>query len=260
MSRPREGRLPQIAELVTKEQNGRFARTIVNRLWAKLMGRGLVEPIDTMGNRPWNEDVLDWLAADVVDHGYDLKRTLALIATSRAYQMESVHYAPEDEYVFRGPRPRRMSAEQLLDGIGRVTGAWQEESKFNVPLRQKDEPPVRAWRGTATALTRALGRPNREQVTTQRVNEPTTLQALELTNGEDLNNVINRGAESLSAELGEAGIDAAIDRVYFRALQRAPSDAERQAAKALLGDAMTKEGLADLVWSVIMLAEFQVVY
>ncbi len=260
MTRSRDGRLPQIARLVTKEENGRFTRTIVNRLWAKLMGRGLVEPLDNMGSQPWNEDVLDWLATDLVDHGYDLKRTLSVIATSRAYQMPSVHIAPEGDFVFRGPTPRRMTAEQLLDGIGRVTGAWQEGAKFAVPRTEEEEPPVRAWRVSATPLTRALGRPAREQVNTQRVNEATTLQALELTNGDDLDQYIKRGAESLAKELEARSVSDAVETVYIRALQRRPEDAERAAAVSLLGKNVDAEHLADLVWAMTMLAEFQVVY
>ena len=71
-------------------ENGRLSRTIVNRLWQRLMGRGLVEPMDSMDSPAWNEDLLDWLAADLVEHQYDLKHTLRTIATSRAYQLPSV--------------------------------------------------------------------------------------------------------------------------------------------------------------------------
>ncbi len=213
-----------------------------------------------MGSQPWNEDVLDWLATDLVEHGYDLKQTLSIIATSRAYQMATVHVAPEDEFVFRGPTPRRMTAEQLLDGIGRITGAWQEGAKFAVPKTEKEEQPVRAWRISATPLTRTLGRPAREQVHTQRVNEATTLQALELTNGDDLDAYIKRGAEALAAELVERNTHEIVDTIYIRALQRPPGQTERDAAAALLGDSVSAGHLGDLVWTIAMLPEFQVVY
>ncbi|MEC9094579.1 MAG: DUF1549 domain-containing protein, partial [Planctomycetota bacterium] len=79
-------RLKQTAELVTGKQNGRFTRTIVNRIWKRMMGRGLVEPVDTMGNQPWNEDLLDYLAVHLEENGYDLKKTMSLIANSKIYQ------------------------------------------------------------------------------------------------------------------------------------------------------------------------------
>ena len=76
---PKSERLAQLARLVTHADNGRFARTIVNRIWHRLMGRGIVQPVDVMANEPWSEDLLDELAGDFVDHGYDLKRLIAVI-------------------------------------------------------------------------------------------------------------------------------------------------------------------------------------
>src|SRR5256885_17173852 len=69
-------RLKQLAELITSRKDGRLTRTIVNRLWARFMGRGLIEPTDEMDNPAWDQDLLDWLAADLVENGYDLKQTL----------------------------------------------------------------------------------------------------------------------------------------------------------------------------------------
>src|SRR5438445_461222 len=71
---PREKRQEQLAAILTSRANGRLARTLVNRLWGKLMGRGLVEPADQMDNRPWYPELLDWLAADFVDNSYDVRK------------------------------------------------------------------------------------------------------------------------------------------------------------------------------------------
>lgn len=120
----REERLATTAELATSRENGRLTRTIVNRLWSRLMGRGLVEPVDMMGNRPWSEDLLDFLAWDLAENGYDLKRTLALITSSRIYQSETVEPpAPNQEYVFAGPLAKRMTAEQFIDAVWGLTGS-----------------------------------------------------------------------------------------------------------------------------------------
>ena len=126
-SAPRKERMEQLADILVKPENGRFARTIVNRLWAHLMGRGIVEPLDDMDQAPWSQDLLDWLASDLVAHGYDLKHTLRRIATSRTYRLPSIGLAdPSDRgpYVFRGPLTRRMSAEQFVDAVSTVTGVW----------------------------------------------------------------------------------------------------------------------------------------
>ena len=128
---PRTRRMAQLADLLVKPENGRFARTIVNRLWAALLGRGIVEPLDDMDQEPWSQDLLDWLATDFVAHGQDLKHTLGVIVSSRAYQLPSVDAPAPDEsgpYEFHGPYVRRMSAEQFADALSAFCGVWPQAS------------------------------------------------------------------------------------------------------------------------------------
>ena len=115
-------RKQQLMEIITGRQNGRLPRTVVNRLWQRLLGHGFVEPVDEMDKPAWSPALLDWLAEDLVAHRYDLKHTLARILTSRAYQLPAVSQ-PENEthYVFRGPTVRRLSAEQFSDALLAVT-------------------------------------------------------------------------------------------------------------------------------------------
>src|SRR5262249_33694747 len=105
-SLPKPKRLEQLAGLITHPDNGRFARTIVNRLWHRFMGRGLVHPVDVMANKPWSESLLDYLAVYLVDHGCDLKKLIEHIVSSRVYQSQTVVQAQEtvgEDYLFRGP-------------------------------------------------------------------------------------------------------------------------------------------------------------
>ena len=90
------------------------------------MGRGLVEPLDDMEQRAWYPELLDWLAADLVENGYDLKKTMERILTSEAYQLRSVPATEllAQDYVFRGPLVRRLSAEQFQDALSEITGVW----------------------------------------------------------------------------------------------------------------------------------------
>jgi hypothetical protein len=126
---------------MTHPENGRFTRTIVNRLWHRLMGHGIVHPVDAMQSPPWNADLLDFLAVDLADHDYDLKHTLELIATSRAYQSrcESVH-APSDglAYRFAGPRAKRLTAEQFVDAVWQLTGA--APMRYDAPVQRALSP------------------------------------------------------------------------------------------------------------------------
>ncbi|MCA9078138.1 MAG: DUF1549 domain-containing protein [Planctomycetaceae bacterium] len=122
-------RLRQLAELMTHPDNGRLSRTIVNRLWQRMMGRGIVHPVDAMQTEPWSADLLDYLAVHLQEHDYDLKQTLTLIANSHAYQSQTV--AIEDAsttgpFIFEGPLAKRMTAEQFLDALWQTTGTWPD--------------------------------------------------------------------------------------------------------------------------------------
>ena len=122
----RAERLSRLADLMTGRNNGRLTRTFVNRLWQRFFGYGLVEPVDVMDKAGWNQGLLDWLAEDFADHGYDVKHTIEMILTSQAYQRPAV-FTPEPpgpDYVFRGPLVRRMTAEQFSDAVSTVTGVW----------------------------------------------------------------------------------------------------------------------------------------
>lgn len=256
--KPRGERLNQLAALMTAPDNGRTARTIVNRLWQRLMGRGIVEPVDVMDNRPWDEDLLDYLAVDFADHGYDIKRTIALIAASRAYQAPcEVRQAPvsDRDYIFTGPVARRMTAEQFIDAVWLLTHTAHE--KIDAPLPDYDGP-IRAALVNADPLMRSLGRPNREQVVTTRPDQLSTLQALDLTNGRILNDTLTRGARRLMSQHDQTAV-ALIDDLYLRALCRPPTDAERQIARQIVGEPMTEAGAADLLWSIVMLPEFELI-
>jgi len=443
-------KLKQLADLICNRRDGRLTRTLVNRLWQKFLGRGLVEPVDDMEKTAWNQDLLDWLAEDFADHGYDVKRVIELILTSNAYQLPAVSSQEQDrpDFVFQGPLVRRMSAEQFRDGLAAMTGLgyplpaanldfsagrpagastatapapakwiWNEpaaaekarpgtiylrknfslaaippeasvlvvcDNSFvlylngkkvgegndfakpflfdirprlvkgpnyfsvkavnNLPgnvapkdgdpapgqenpagfllyarLRDKsvvldfatdatwtwsDQPAnwlkarvtaadwkpaaelgdlsiapwklgtnyvqkilagiqpgrVRAALVAADSLQIALGRPNREQVVTQRSPTATTLQALELTNGAELAKLLHRGAERILEEQPQPQSRALVEQLYSQAFGRRPTAQELELSLGLLGDHPQLEGLEDLLWNLAMLPEFQLIY
>ena len=436
----RAKRIEQLAKAVTSPGNGRLSRTIVNRLWARFLGRGLVEPVDEMEKESWHTDLLDLLASDLADNGYNLKFTMEQIMTSYAYQLRAVNGAEQadKDYIFRGPTVRRMTAEQFVDAVATLTGNWKpspakkiefdganlagvtggaeqndlpkgkwiwstakaaegvepgtsffrkrielpdkpttadviavvdnsfvllvnqrngtagknwEEPKFrNLAKRFKQgenlvtvlatnegsgKNPAGLWLGirfqfadgstmdvvsdkswkvstdgsdgwnkpefddttwrsaselggadmapwglakrmkisgsvlafggrfresmqNKTALTTALGRPNREQVTTERPSAATTLQALALTNGEVLSKLIKDGAAVLADEGG--GQQHLAKRVFRAALGRAPNQAESAMLAELIRGDNAAESVEDVLWAVTMLPEFQLIY
>ena len=186
------------ARLFTCKENKRFARTFVNRIWDRLFGIGLVVSVDDMDRAPWDTELLDALVEDFVDHGYDIQFLLERIMLSRAYQSPAMlERTKQKDSIFRGPRLRRLTAEQFVDAISSITGEWRvlapEESGVGIYSRE--------WRLKSSPLTRSLGRPIRDQVYTTRNTEATTLQALEAVNGATLDSLLARGARRMLGEL-----------------------------------------------------------
>jgi hypothetical protein len=189
-----------------------------------------------------------------------LKQTLYSIFTSRAYQLPAVIQEGErdDKFIFKGPLIRRMSAEQFTDAISTVTGIWQSKPATR-PAKEGSPaaPEIRSALCSADPLTTALGRPNREQVVTERATAATTLQALELTNGSTLAKVLHAASTKMLA--GKPAPDEIITGIYQRALGRDPTTKEFELARETVGSPATADGTEDLMWAIFMLPEFQLI-
>src|SRR5262249_35541621 len=118
---------------------------------------------------------------------------------------------------------------------------------------------IRASLVAADPLMTALGRPNREQVVTTRSSVATTLQALEMTNGETLVDILKRGADNLLNDPAMAK-KSLIPTLYERALGRKPTEPELKLAQNIVGKPVQPAGVEDLLWSLTMLPEFQLIY
>lgn len=263
-----EGKLEQLAEFLTAPKNGRLYRTIVNRIWAQLMGRGLVEPVDQMDNEPWDQDLLDWLASDFVASGHDLKKLIFAITTSRTYQLPTVETKSENDliaadYVFRGMHKRRLSAEQFADAVSMIVyPVYSDTLKNHRPMKELElnytYPFARASLVRNDPFLTALGRPARENVTTSRSSQGNLLQALELTNGDAFAMALDNGAERWHRRYPDS--ERLVTELYRHALGRVPVAAELKAAVTLLGNSATHDDVEDLLWSVMLLPEFQLIH
>lgn len=257
-------RLKQLAEVLVQKKNGRLYRTFVNRIWAQLMGRGLVEPVDAMDNAPWSQDLLDWLASDFASNGADIKQLIRLITTSKTYQMRTLGIKSQElltnsTFTFRGPLRRRLSAEQFADGLSQVFQPLYTDSmiaKKSLPKEIfKEIPFARASLVKNDAFLTALGRPTRENVTTNRNVQGNLLQALELTNGVTFNRALFQGANHwvLKYPLSEQLVNV----LYNKALGRNPTAKELQVALKYIGNKSSIEKVQDLAWAIFLLPEFQ---
>jgi len=261
-------KLKQLADFLTAPKNGRLYRTIVNRMWAQLMGRGIVEPVDIMDNEPWSQDLLDWLASDFVEHNGDLKRLIFTITTSKTYQLQSVGIKDENDifkanYLFKGMHRRRLSAEQFADAVSTIIAPVYPDtvSQFNpfknVKLVERQNY-ARASLVKNDVFLTALGRPNRENVSTSRSSQASLLQALELTNGNTFNNVLHAGANKWREKYPNN--EQIVNELYKKCLGRSPREAELKNALRVLGTSPDTESIQDLMWAMLLLPEFQLIY
>ena len=259
----------QLAENMIKPVNGRLYRTLVNRIWAQLMGRGLIEPVDIMDNEPWSQDLLDWMAFNFEQNRSDMKELIYLIATSKTYQLPSVGFKDPNniisrDYKFIGMVRKRMTAEQFSDAVGTLINPLFPDSlvKYN-PIGKagydmSGKTFARASLVVNNKFLTALGRPNRETVATSRESQANLLQALELTNGERFNSTLRNGAEKWKQKYKHG--DVIIKEIYLRALGREAQATEFKVAKKLLGDKPAPDSIQDLFWAIMLLPEFQIIY
>jgi hypothetical protein len=139
-------------------------------------------------------------------------------------------------------------------------GPWRIEEPWQIALSSASlYGQVRAALVSSDPLMSALGRPNREQVITSRPTVATTLEALELTNGETLARWLQRGAEHWLTDWPASG-EGLIVELYRRALGRVPTDAELRLAGEWVGIPIRTDGVEDLLWALTMLPEFQLIY
>jgi Protein of unknown function (DUF1553)/Protein of unknown function (DUF1549)/Bacterial Ig-like domain (group 2) len=183
-----------LADWMTRKDNPYLARATVNRLWSQLFGRGIIDPVDDIrsSNPPVNELLLDALARDFVDHDFDVRHILRTILNSQTYQ-RSARVNPfnkDDTQNFSHALPRRLSAEELLDTLGQVTGIRE-----NFAARYPGAPTVSLPAGGVRAgqlpdrqltseMLELFGRPRGETTCScERHEEASMTQALHLING-----------------------------------------------------------------------------
>jgi hypothetical protein len=243
-----------LAAWLTRPDNRFFARSVVNRYVAYLLGRGLVEPIDDLRatNPPSNVELMNALAEDFVKSGYDIKHLLRTIMNSRLYQLDSQPTTANaaDVKFYSHYRVKRLSAEPLLDAIDAVTGV---QTKFDkVPLGTKAIELPDAQYNNYFLTT--FGKPRREGVCEcERVSDPNLAQALHTLNGDPVTakvaNAQGRVAKLLAAKKSH---DQIVDELYLATLCRRPTAEERAACQKLRAE--TPEAKAfyeDLLWSLI---------
>jgi hypothetical protein len=245
--------------------NKYFAPALVNRVWAHYFGVGIVEPVADLsaGNPPSNPELLDWLARDFIEHGFDLKHLHRTILSSRTYQLSFVANESNefDERCYSHALLKRMPAEVLIDAVAQVTGTDHRYRSFAAP------PGTRAIAlgltrnfGDLEYVTEIFGRPLRTTTCgdCERSNEPTLNQAMYLINDQEINSRVSdkRGrANWLSNRVKDDR--ELVEEVYLSALSRYPSEEEMERALEFVAGAETRrDGVEDLHWVLLNVREF----
>jgi hypothetical protein len=253
---PREA----LAEWVTSPKNPYFAKVIVNRVWADLMGRGIVDPVDDLRatNPPSNPELLDALAVDFRKNGCDLKKLIKTIATSHVYGLSTT---PKDRNVgdtrnYSRHYRQRLRAEVLLDMVSDVTG---------VPERFNAMPPgsraIEVWTARSESdFLDSFGRPDPNQdPPCERTTDTTVVQALHLMNSPNLHRKVTADAGCAAALAKSSKPPAELaGEVYLLAYGRKPTDTERAAAVKRFDKkgATRRSAVEDLMWALVNTPEF----
>jgi hypothetical protein len=253
-----------LAVWLASPENPHFGRNLVNIVWAHFFGRGIVDQVDDVrvSNPPVNEPLLDSLARGFVESGYDFKKLVREICTSRAYQRSTRPNATnaDDERNFSRAQLRRIRAEVLLDVMTDATGT---QNKFKgLPLGARA---VQIADGTtSTYFLTTFGRATRATACSCEVKmEPNLSQALHLLNGDTVQQKIRQGG--VVQRLLEAGRtpEQVIEELYLRTLTRKPTEQETAGLMAIVGTdpaartpAALRETLEDGFWAILNSREF----
>jgi len=250
----------RLAALITAPRNQRFPRVVVNHLWNRLIGAGIVQPVnDWEGKTASHPELLQWLADELIWHDYDLRHVLRQIMTSQIYQTEAVggnRQASAEQRFFNAPDPRRLAAEQVVDSLFTSTGTRLDTGELTfthdgaepITSRLTLGSPRRAW--MFAGLNNERDRPSlsmpraqpivdvlkafgwtgtRQQPIVERETDPNLLQPGILANG-TLSMSLTRAADQ--STLAQLAINAKspktlLDSLFLRFLSRYPHEQER---------------------------------
>lgn len=276
---PRDSRREDLSKYLVASRQ--FATVQVNRLWSKLLGRGIVHPVDDFRekNPPTHPELLSYLTDEFIKNKFDSKHIIKLIMSSSTYDRSSkpTKLNKEDTTLYSHARLRRMTAEQLFDSILMATGRTEGLKDLGRKLEMEiggDAPPARRARAEGSEGSWAFyqptpsrngqfmnlfNQPDREQITIERDETGSISQALELLNGGTINGAVVVKPGTLAYALLEAKKDgtAIATELYLATLSRYPSPAELGLAKTVLkGNPPASDAVEDFQWALLNTREF----
>ena len=243
-----------------------FVEAIVNRMWSYFFGRGLVDPVDDfrLTNPPTHPQLLEVLARDFKEHGYDRRRLIRVILQSRTYQLSAQPNATnqDDQINYSHALARALDAEVLLDAVSHVAGV-AEDFYFHKDTGARLPPGTRAINILPPDLypsrfLKAYGQPNRLAVPERKV-EPNMKQALAMLAGPEYTSKLSKEGSRVKRLLegGAASDGKIIEELYLAALSRYPTEEEKSELEKMIAPRPSRmEAVEDLVWGLVASREF----
>jgi Protein of unknown function (DUF1549)/Protein of unknown function (DUF1553) len=284
---PRHSRRALLPQVLASGSLPEFDRNIANRLWALLMGRGLVHPLDLNHgeNPPANPELLDLLAREFRAMAYDVKAFLRELAFSRVYQRSSEPppgggTGDENNASLAVAPLKPLSPEQLAWSVMRGLGIVDQSQRRVLASLDSADPKLRAILQTdskrqALRLTLLEERVHDELLGNvapfvhqfaaaagqpQNVSEPTVHQALFLSNGHHIQSWLAPADGSLIARLAAlADASAVADELYLSLYSRRPTEEERAEATRYLAERGKARvpALQEMAWALLASTEFR---
>ncbi len=255
-----------LAQWLTSPDNELFRRNLANRIWAQLMGRGVIEPVDDVRatNPPVNGPLLDALATRLKESKFDLRSLVRDICNARVYQLSA---RPNDSNrgdlrQFSHAHLRRLRADVLLDSVVSVTGATRRFNGFPEGTRAIEYYPRESGDTEGPhfgdPFFSTFGRSSRGTVCAcETTREPTLSQTLHLAVGDTVRDRLAADGTIKKLVESSATPEDVITSLFIRALSRRPTPEEAKDLRTLVGDAVKDETVyEDIVWSLLNSSEF----
>jgi Protein of unknown function (DUF1553)/Protein of unknown function (DUF1549) len=252
-------RRTELGKLMADPNNEALSKAFVNRMWAHFVGRGFVNPVDDFGshNPPSHPELLDHLAKEFKESGYNVRKLCQWIMSSRAYQLSSVptKAGAKDEGLFSQMQLKPMTPEQLFDSLLTATNA-QRAGSGDENHRKRD-----AW------LRQFLFTFANDETEESTNFQGTIPQALMMMNGELMNEALSGKPGSFLCEVVEQGSQQAspagfmVSSIYLAALSRVPTKHEiSQAQQYFASYPDSLQVLQDLFWALLNSNEFVLIH
>ena len=245
--------LQVLADWMTSSTNPYFAKATVNRIWSHYFGKGIVNPVDDMrATTPSSiEGLLEALAADFVQSGFDAKHVIKRIFNSRTYQLSAEPNETNqlDDRFFSRFYPRPMMAQVLLDVLNDVTETGEKYGRYPMGTRSVALPlPV------SSRFLSLYGRSDREFLGDLDPKlEPTLTQALHMINSGYIHKKLRSSGGVLTRLIKEKSDNRElVTELYLSTLSRFPTDDELETAEAYIVESPKRRGGSeDLLWALI---------